>query len=183
MQDGDKISKVIKGFEHYNERLDGSGFYLPNHTREGDFSRMPDGRAQFSVCALPNHQLKENEFMMMTIRSHDQFNTTIYGLHDRYRGVFNERRVVFMNEKDMEKNGLQKLDLIDVESHYDGVTRRAEGFYVVPYEIPTQNLASYFPEMNVLVPINHYADGSNTPISKSIVVTVEKSEWSVVSGE
>lgn len=172
----DKIAKVIKGFEQYNERLEGSGFYLPNHTRKGDFSKMPDGRAQFSVCALPNHQLNENEFMMMTIRSHDQFNTTIYGLHDRYRGVFNERRVVFMNEKDMEKHGLQKLDLIDVESHYDGVTRKAEGFYVVPYDIPQQNLASYFPEMNVLVPINHYADGSNTPISKSIVVTVKRRE-------
>lgn len=171
----DKISQVIRGFDNYNQRLEGSGFYLPNDTRAGDFSRMPGGRAHFSICALPNHALKENEFMLMTIRSHDQFNTTIYGLHDRYRGVFNERRVVFMNEKDMEKNGLQQLDLIDVQSHYDGITRTAEKFYVVPYKIPEQNVASYFPEMNVLVPINHFADGSNTPISKSIVVTVRKS--------
>jgi anaerobic selenocysteine-containing dehydrogenase len=135
---------------------------------------MPDGRARFSICPLPDHELKENEFMMMTMRSHDQFNTTIYGLHDRYRGVFNERRVVFMNPRDMERKGLQSLDLIDVESHYDGITRRAEGFYVVPYNIPQQNLAAYFPEMNVLVPINHFAEGSITPISKSIVVTVTK---------
>ena len=110
--------------------------------------------------------------MMMTMRSHDQFNTTIYGMHDRYRGVYNERRVVFMNPADMEKNQLNALDLVDVESEYDGVKRKAEGFYVVPYQIPPQNLASYFPEMNVLVPINHFADQSQTPISKSIVVRV-----------
>ena len=178
----DKIEKVIKGFDQYNARLKDSGFYLPNHTRVGDFSNMPDGRAQFSICALPQHQLKDDEFMLMTIRSHDQFNTTIYGLHDRYRGVFNERRVVFMNEKDMEKHGLKKLDLIDVESHYDGITRRAEKFYVVPYKIPEQNLAAYFPEMNVLVPINHFADESNTPISKSIVVKVKKGAGSREQG-
>lgn len=170
----DAIARVIKGFNGYNERLEGSGFYLPNNSREADFSKMPGGRALFSVCPLPQHHLKENEFMMMTIRSHDQFNTTIYGMHDRYRGVYNERNVVFMNEKDMFRQGLAALDLIDVESHYDGITRRAERFYVVPYNIPEQNLASYFPEMNVLVPINHFADGSNTPISKSIVVTVSK---------
>jgi anaerobic selenocysteine-containing dehydrogenase len=168
----DHIANVINGFENYNQRLEGSGFYLPNDTREGIFSRMPEGRAQFTVCALPEHDLREDEFMMMTIRSHDQFNTTIYGLHDRYRGVFNERRVVFMNPKDMQKHKLEKLDLIDVHSHYDGVTRTAEKFYVVPYNIPQQNLAAYFPEMNVLVPINHFADGSNTPISKSVVVTI-----------
>jgi anaerobic selenocysteine-containing dehydrogenase len=112
--------------------------------------------------------------MMMTMRSHDQFNTTIYGMHDRYRGVYNERRVVFMNPKDMEKNQFQKLDLIDLESEYDGIKRKAEKFYVVPYKIPRQNLAAYFPEMNVLVPINHFADQSNTPISKSIIVSVKK---------
>lgn len=170
----DKIANVIKGFNNYNQRLVGAGFYLPNSTREGDFSRMPGGRAQFSICALPKHNLKESEFMLMTIRSHDQFNTTIYGLHDRYRGVYNERRVVFMNPSDMIKNDLQPLDLIDVESQYDGTIRRAEKFYVVPYKIPQQNLAAYFPEMNVLVPINHFADKSQTPISKSIVVTLSR---------
>lgn len=171
----DKIGNVIKGFNNYNQRIDGSGFYLPNDTRVGDFSRMPEGKARFSICALPQHNLKENEFLLMTIRSHDQFNTTIYGLHDRYRGVFNERRVVFMNPLDMEKQGLQKLELIEVESHYDGITRIAEKFFVVPYNIPQQNLAAYFPEMNVLVPIDQFADQSQTPVSKSIVVTVRKS--------
>ncbi|MDQ3015512.1 MAG: FdhF/YdeP family oxidoreductase [Bacteroidota bacterium] len=168
----DVISRVISGFNNYNERVEGTGFYLPNTVREGIFTALPQGRAQFSVCSLPAHNLKEDEFMMMTLRSHDQFNTTIYGLHDRYRGVFNERRVVFINPADMKHHGLQKLDLIDVESNYDGILRRAEKFYVVPYDIPRQNLAAYFPEMNVLVPINHFADESNTPISKSVVVTV-----------
>jgi len=170
----DKIANVIKGFDNYNQKLEGSGFYLPNDTRVGDFSRMPGGKAQFSICALPQHNLKENEFMLMTIRSHDQFNTTIYGLHDRYRGVYNERRVVFMNPTDMIKCELQPLDVIDVHSHYDGITRTAEKFYVVPYKIPQQNLAAYFPEMNVLVPIDQFADKSQTPISKSIVVTMNK---------
>lgn len=172
----DTISRVIGGFENYNEKIKEAGFYLPNHSRRGDFSNMPEGRALFSVCPLPKHSMQPDEFMLMTIRSHDQFNTTIYGLHDRYRGVFNERKVVFMNPDDMEQHGLQQLDLIDVESHYDGITRKAEGFYVVPYSIPRQNLAAYFPEMNVLVPINHFADESQTPISKSIVVKVKKQD-------
>lgn len=172
----DKISRIIKGFEGYNQRLEGSGFYLPNDTREGDFSRMPEGKARFSICSLPDHNLKENEFLLMTIRSHDQFNTTIYGMHDRYRGVYNSRLVVFMNQIDMNKLHLAALDLIDVQSHYDGITRTAEEFHVVPYNIPQQNLAAYFPEMNVLVPINHFADKSQTPISKSIVVTIMKSD-------
>jgi anaerobic selenocysteine-containing dehydrogenase len=171
----DKIANVVKGFNNYNQRLEGSGFYLPNSTRTGDFSNMPDGKATFSICGLPQHKLSAEQFMLMTMRSHDQFNTTIYGLHDRYRGVFNERRVVFMNPKDMEKKGLKKLDLIDLESEYDGIKRRAEKFFVVPYKIPEQNLAGYFPEMNVLVPINHFADQSQTPISKSVIVTVARS--------
>jgi molybdopterin-dependent oxidoreductase alpha subunit len=172
----DKIESVIKGFSQYNERLSDSGFYLPNHPRTGDFSAMPDGRAKFSICALPDHLLGEDQYMLMTIRSHDQFNTTIYGLHDRYRGVFNERRVVFMNPRDMAKRGFKKLDLVDLESEYDNIKRKAEQFYVVPYNIPAQNLAAYFPEANVLVPIKEYADQSQTPISKSIVVTLSKTE-------
>lgn len=170
----DVISRVIKGFEKYNQRVNEDGFYLPNNAREGNFAKLPGGKAQFSVCSLPAHSLHSDEFMLMTLRSHDQFNTTIYGLHDRYRGVYNERRVVFMNPEDMKYHGLQKLDLIDVRSHYDGIIRTAEKFYVIPYSIPRQNLAAYFPEMNVLVPINHFADKSHTPISKSIVVKITR---------
>ncbi len=167
----EKIGEIISGFKGYNKNAK-DGFYLPNNAREGDFSKLPGGKAQFTVCKLPNHQLKENEFILMTIRSHDQFNTTIYGLHDRYRGIQNERRVIFMNPKDMDKLSLKKLDLVDLISEYDGIERKANKFHIIPYEIPEGNLASYFPETNVLVPINHFADGSRTPISKSVVVRV-----------
>ncbi|MEL6944275.1 MAG: FdhF/YdeP family oxidoreductase, partial [Bacteroidota bacterium] len=138
----EKIGQTKTGFENYNERVNqDSGFYLPNNAREGDFSKLPNGRAQFSINALPDHQLKENEFLLMSIRSHDQYNTTIYGLDDRYRGVYNERRVVFMNEADMNTKGLKKLELINLISEYDGITREAKKFHVVPYDIPSGNLA------------------------------------------
>jgi len=171
----EKIGLTKTGFENYNDRVNqDSGFYLPNNAREGDFSKLPNGRAQFSINALPNHQIKGEEFLLMSIRSHDQYNTTIYGLDDRYRGVYNERRVVFMNEQDMQEKGLKKLELIDLISEYDGVIRQAKKFHIVPYDIPKGDLACYFPEANELVPINHFAVGSRTPISKSIVVRVEK---------
>jgi molybdopterin-dependent oxidoreductase alpha subunit len=169
----DKISQVINGFESYNQRIKKDrGFYLPNNAREADFSKLPNGKAKFSVCSLPEHKLEKQDFLLMTIRSHDQFNTTIYGLDDRYRGVYNERRVVFMHPADMEEYGLKKLDPVDLSSHYDGVERKAFKFLAVPYDIPRRNLAGYFPEMNPLVPINHFADQSQTPISKSIKVRV-----------
>ena len=170
----EKIAAVIKGFNDLNNKSKGSGFYLPNNVRELDFSKLPHGKAQFSCCALPEHHLKEDELLLMTIRSHDQFNTTIYGLNDRYRGVYNERRVVFMNPKDMTDRNLEKLEAINLTSNYDGKLRVAKKFLVIPYNIPVGNLGAYFPETNVLVPHNHYADKSNTPISKSIKVTVEK---------
>ncbi len=169
----DKIAKVIVGFESYNQKIKGNnGFYLPNNAREADFSKLPGGRAIFSVCPLPQHNLNQDEFLLMTIRSHDQFNTTIYGLDDRYRGVYNERRIIFMNRQDMKKYGFKKLQEVDICSEYDGQTRWVKNFLIVPYDIPQQNLAGYFPEMNPLVPINHFADQSQTPISKSIKVRV-----------
>ncbi len=170
----EKIELVIKGFEDLNKKSKGSGFYLPNNVRDLDFSKLPGQKAQFSICQLPKHNIAENEFVLMTIRSHDQFNTTIYGLDDRYRGIYNERRVVFMNSKDMAKYSLKKLEIVNLVSLYDNTKRKANNFLVIPYNIPQGNLASYFPETNVLVPFNHFADKSNTPISKSIVVTIEK---------
>ncbi|NER18227.1 FdhF/YdeP family oxidoreductase [Spongiivirga citrea] len=170
----EKIEEIITAFKGLSKESEGSGFYLPNNVRNLDFSKLPNGKAQFSACKLPDHQINEDEFILMTIRSHDQFNTTIYGLDDRYRGIKNERRVVFMNKDDMKQRGLQKLDVINLKSNYNDTVREAVNFLVIPYDIPKGNLASYFPETNVLVPYNHFADKSNTPISKSIVVTVEK---------
>nr|WP_299388431.1 FdhF/YdeP family oxidoreductase [Allomuricauda sp.] len=170
----EKITAVLTGFEDYSKRSKGAGFYLPNNARQGDFSKLPGGRAQFSICGLPAHSLEQDEFLLMTVRSHDQFNTTIYGLDDRYRGIYGERRVVFMNGDDMAQHGLEPLQIVNLVSQYNEVVRRAENFKVIPYNIPSQNLCAYFPETNVLVPIDLYADKSQTPVSKSIVVKVEK---------
>ncbi|MBT29064.1 MAG: hypothetical protein CMO01_05315 [Thalassobius sp.] len=169
-----KMEQVLNGFNNYSQRSASTGFYLPNNARVADFSKLPNGKAQFSVCNLPQHKLNDDEFLLMTIRSHDQFNTTIYGLNDRYRGIHNERRVVFMNESDMQKAGLAKMDQINLMSYYEGIERKAENFLVIPYNIPQGNLAAYFPETNILVPHNHYADKSYTPISKSVQVKIAK---------
>ncbi|MFY0689925.1 MAG: FdhF/YdeP family oxidoreductase [Cyclobacteriaceae bacterium] len=166
-----KIDEVFSGFENYSERSAKSGFDLPNNAREGDFSKLPSGKAQFSICPIPDHHLSQDEFLLMTIRSHDQYNTTIYGMNDRYRGINNERRVVLMNQQDMDRLGLQKLDVVDLVSHYEK-ERKARKFLVIPYDIPQGNLAAYFPETNVLIPIDQYADKSQTPISKSVKVRI-----------
>ena len=168
------IDKTVKGFENTSEASKGFGYYLPNNVRTRDFRMLPNGMAQLSITPLPDHQLQADELLLMTIRSHDQFNTTIYGLNDRYRGIHNERRVVFMNAEDMAEKGLTQLDVVHLHSNYDNIRRTAEKFIVVPYEIPKGNMAAYFPETNMLVPPNHFADKSQTPISKSIKVTVEK---------
>lgn len=170
------ISRIVSGFDDYNRKIAGNKeFYLPNNSREADFSKLPEGKAVFSVCDLPNHDLLEDEFLLMTIRSHDQFNTTIYGLDDRYRGVYNERRVLFMNERDMHEKELAHLDLVDIFSHYKGVERVVRKFHVVRYGIPPGNLGAYFPETNPLIPIDEFADQSQTPISKSVKVSLRKS--------
>lgn len=168
----DDVEKVIPGFEDYNERVrQGAGFYLPNTAREGTFA-TPSGKAQFTVHQLPEPSLGDHEFLMMTIRSHDQYNTTIYGLDDRYRGIYNERRVVLMNERDMERKGFKKGDVVDIV-HDDGKElREAPAFIVVPYDIPCGCVATYFPETNVLVPLQHRDKRSKTPASKKIPVNL-----------
>lgn len=168
------IGKTIPGFENYNERVrKPGGFYLPNCNRDGKFD-TPSGKAQFTLSVHQNSELEENELVMMTIRSHDQFNTTIYGLDDRYRGIYNERRVILMNEVDMKKRGLKKEDLVNIYNYTGGVERVAQRFIVVPYPIPESCTATYFPEANVLVPISAVAERSNTPVSKHVVIQVKK---------
>lgn len=168
------IEKVIPGFENYNERVrKEGGFYLPNTARKGTFP-TETSKANFSVSISEMPEVKENELLMMTIRSHDQFNTTIYGMNDRYRGIKNERRVIFMNENDMKKRGLKKLDVVDLYNFHDKKERVARKFLVIPYSIPEQCCATYFPETNVLVPIKSVADESNTPTSKSVIIEVRR---------
>jgi molybdopterin-dependent oxidoreductase alpha subunit len=170
-----KIEATIPGFENYNNRVRiKGGFYLPNNARENNFTPTKTGKANFSVNKPSEIELEKNQFMMMTIRTHDQYNTTIYGLNDRYRGVLNERRIIFMNENDMKSLHLKKLDLVDLTSHFKNEKREANGFLVVPYNIPKQCTATYFPEANVLVPLKSKADISNTPASKTVIITIKK---------
>ncbi len=164
------IEHTIPGFENYNERVrKGGGFYLPNAPREGRFN-TPDSKAHFTIHPIPKHELHDGELVMMTIRSHDQFNTTIYGLDDRYRGIFNERRVVMMNKQDIAKLKFKAGDVVDLIGTFNGETRIAHKFIIVAYDIPRKCCATYFPEANVLVPIDSVAEKSNTPVSKFVVI-------------
>ncbi len=177
----DLIADVIPGFERYNARIaGGASFYLPNPVRDSRTFSTPNGKAVFTVHPLPEQKLGKDEFVMMTIRSHDQFNTTIYGLNDRYRGITAGRRVVMMNEQDMADAGFTERDRVDLVNETDGVCRVATGFIVVPYPIPSRCVATYFPEANVLVPIGSVADRSGTPAFKSVVIRIKpaKSESS-----
>ena len=170
-----KIEATIPGFKNYNKRVRiKGGFYLPNNARESDFTPTKTGKANFSVNKPSEIELEKHQFMMMTIRTHDQYNTTIYGLNDRYRGVLNERRIIFMNENDMKLLHLNKLDVVDLTSHFKNEKREAKGFLAVPYNIPKQCTATYFPEANVLVPLKSKADISNTPASKTVIITIKK---------
>lgn len=171
----DHIAAVVPGCEEYNQRVrQPGGFRLPNGARDRTFDTR-SGKAEFTVHNLVGQRLAPGEFLMMTIRSHDQFNTTIYGLDDRYRGVHHGRRVVFLNADDVAAAGLAEGQLVDLTSHFQGERRVARQFAVRPYAIPPRCAATYFPEANVLVPIGATAEKSNTPASKSVVITIAPS--------
>ncbi len=170
----DSIEDTIPGFKDYNERIrNKEGFYLPNCARENQYHALT-GKANFSISDYEPVPLLPYEFLMMTIRSHDQFNTTIYGRDDRYRGIKNERRVILMNPEDIRKSGLQPNEIVDLYNYYGGKERVAEKFIVIPFNIPPQCTATYFPETNVLVPADSIADKSHTPTSKSVVIEIRK---------
>ncbi|SMP52934.1 oxidoreductase alpha (molybdopterin) subunit [Neorhodopirellula lusitana] len=174
----DAVAQVIPGFEDYNIRVrqDG-GFYLPNGPRERQFP-TPTGKAVFTVNPIPPEEVGPGQFAMTTVRSHDQFNTTIYGLHDRYRGIYNARQVVMMNQADMDELGLTAEQSVDVASLFEGKTRQVRGFKVVPYPIPRQCLAMYFPEANPLIPMGSTDEFSNCPSYKHTIVTVSAANGS-----
>jgi molybdopterin-dependent oxidoreductase alpha subunit len=172
----DAIEKCIPGFENYNVRArQKGGFYLPNAARDGQFITKEFGdRAPFTLTSVPNNALAPDEYMMATTRTHDQFNTTIYGLDDRYRGIKNERRVVFMNPKDIEKAGLKAGDKVDLFNYDDGIERIAPLFVIVSYQIPEKNTVTYFPETNVLVSVNNVVKDRNMPASKYVKIKIKK---------
>ena len=169
------IEHVVPGFTQYNARVrQPGGFYLPNAPRQGKFYTK-SARAKFTVHPIPQRKFENGELLLTTIRSHDQFNTTIYSENDRYRGISDGRRVVFLNKADMNRLGIRKHQWVDLVSHFDSETRRAERFKAIEYEIPVGCAAAYYPETNILVPIRAVAAGSNQPVSKSLVITIEPS--------
>ncbi|HEY2847479.1 MAG TPA: molybdopterin-dependent oxidoreductase, partial [Pyrinomonadaceae bacterium] len=168
----DSISRVVKGCEDYNKRVRvKGGFYLPNPPHEGEF-KTKSGKAVFKASKLVPLRLDAGRFLLTTIRSHNQFNTTVYDYSDRYRGIEGERRVLFMNREDIVANGLKAGQVVDLTSHFTDGERHAERFIVVPYPIPLNCVAGYFPETNPLVPLGSVADKSETPTSKSLIVSI-----------
>ncbi|KIC02922.1 hypothetical protein OA88_06430 [Flavobacterium sp. JRM] len=172
----DDIEKCIPGFEDYNVRVrEKGGFYLPNAARDGQFITKEFGdRAPFTLTNIPANVLASDEYMMATTRTHDQFNTTIYGLDDRYRGIKNERRVIFMNQIDIEQAGLKAGDKVDLFNYDDNIERIAPLFIIVSYQIPQKNTVTYFPETNVLVSVNNVVKDSNMPASKYVKIKIKK---------
>ena len=180
----DLMANSLNGFEDYNTRVrETNGFLLPNPPRDNCEFATESGKAVFTTHPLPNVHVDNDHFVLMTIRSHDQYNTTIYGLHDRYRGVHGNRRIVFMNALDMSERGLKTRDVVDMTSHFNTTKRTSLNWIVVPYEIPRGNIAAYFPEANELVPLDSTADISNTPTSKWIEVSISTSPLMIAEEE
>ena len=167
------IEQVVPGFDNFNQKArQPGGFYLPNAVKERRFVTQ-SGQAEFTVNSLNPIQLEPAQLLLQTFRSHDQFNTTIYGNDDRYRGIYNERRVIFMHPEDMRARGIQPEQPVDITSHFEGEIRTATLFLAIPYDTPRGCAAAYYPEANVLVPIRARANISQTPTSKSIIITVK----------
>ncbi|WP_413988707.1 FdhF/YdeP family oxidoreductase [Labrys okinawensis] len=177
----DKIARTIPGFEDYNRKVRRPrGFHLRNAAAEREWN-TPTGRANFSAVPLPLatvHQQalgRNGVFALQTFRSHDQYNTTIYGLDDRYRGIKGERRVIFIHPDDIAALGATAGERVDiVGEHDDGISRVAEDFRLVAYDIPRGSIAGYYPEANVLVPLSSAGVESDTPTSKSVLVSVKR---------
>jgi len=171
----DLIADTIPSFEDFNARVrEPGGFHLHNGAREREFNTK-SGKARFTVNPVPDLSLPQGAYRMMTVRTHDQYNTTVYGNDDRYRGIRGGRRVVFVNEEDMHEAGLAAGSKVDITNDFGGKHRIAPRFTVVAYPIPRRCVATYFPEANILVPLDNYAEGSFTPASKDVVVRLTPS--------
>ncbi|MFG1987692.1 FdhF/YdeP family oxidoreductase [Streptomyces albidoflavus] len=173
----DRISRVVPGFEEFNARVaDPAGFALPHAPRDERRFPTPSGKAHFTDAPVEHPHLPEGRLLLQTLRSHDQYNTTIYGLDDRYRGIRGGRRVVLVHPDDARELGFADGAYADLVGEWkDGVERRAPGFRVVHYPTARGCAAAYYPETNILVPLDSTADTSNTPASKSVVIRLEPS--------
>lgn len=171
----DLIEKVVPGFSPYNQQVKKpGGFYLPNNAKQRIWA-TPSGKAEFSDAELDQFQVPDGHLILQTLRSHDQYNTTIYGLNDRYRGIGMGRRIIFLNPTDMKTRGIAPVSLVDITSHWNDGERTVEKFHAIPYDLPAGTAAAYFPEANPLVPVTATALESNTPTSKSIDITIAPS--------
>ena len=169
----DKIEAVVPGFPAFNDRIRKGTFYLPNPPRDERKFATPSKKAVFIAHPITRTDALPGQLLLTTLRSHDQFNTTIYGHDDRYRGIFNGRRVIFINEADMKERGLKQGQLVDVTSHFNGQERTVECVMIAPYPIPQGCAAMYYPEANPLVAIDSVADKSNCPASKSVSISLK----------
>jgi anaerobic selenocysteine-containing dehydrogenase len=166
------IERVVPGFDDYARRARvPGGFVLPSGARVRRFDTA-SGRARFRPHALPEDTLAPGRFLLTTIRSHDQFNTTVYGFDDRLRGLRGDRRVLLLHPQDVAAAGLREGQLVDLTSHFRDETRTLRGFRVVPYDVPRRCAAAYFPEANGLVPVESHAERSHTPTYKSIEISI-----------
>ncbi|MFD4986908.1 FdhF/YdeP family oxidoreductase [Streptomyces sp. NPDC058374] len=174
----ERIGRVVPGFEDFNAKVaDPSGFALPHAPRDERRFPTPSGKAHFTAAPVEYPHLPPGRLLLQTIRSHDQYNTTVYGLDDRYRGIRGGRRVVLVNPDDARELGFADGAYADLVGEWrDGVERRAPGFRVVHYPTARGCAAAYYPETNVLVPLDSTADTSNTPASKSVVIRLEPTD-------
>ncbi|EEW08555.1 FdhF/YdeP family oxidoreductase [Vibrio mimicus] len=185
----DLIADTISGFQNFNQRVQNpGGFYLGNSAARREWNTV-SGKAQFSATTLPEQLVNDNvtqrgdkpDLILQTLRSHDQYNTTLYGLDDRYRGVFGRRDVVFANEEDIRRLGFKPGDRVDLVTLWDdGLERRVNGFELVAYDVPAGQAAAYYPETNPLVPLDSYGERTFTPTSKFVAIKLEKAKPTIL---
>jgi molybdopterin-dependent oxidoreductase alpha subunit len=171
----DRIGRVIPGFEDFNSRVrEPGGFGLPHPPRDERRFPTPDGKAHFTVTTVAAPVRRTGQLMLQTLRSHDQYNTTIYGHNDRYRGISGDRHIVMVNPADILELGFHDGDLVDIVSVFPDRERRVSGYRLVKYRTPVGSAAAYYPEANVLIPLDHHGADAQTPAAKAIPIRLER---------
>lgn len=176
----DHIGTVIPGFCDFNVRVRvPGGFVLPHPPRDVREFPTGDGKAQFTETTVAPHVAVEGQLLLQTLRSHDQYNTTIYGHHDRYRGISGDRRIIMVNPADIARRGLADGQMVDLISLLAGPDRRVEGYRIVAYPTPPGCAAAYYPETNVLIALDHHGPHAHTPAAKAVPIRIEPTHLTV----